>query len=226
MGAEHWKWRETQMYPYLNDVKDRLFVSSSVRNIEELVAEVSAKQFGIVGIDDLDGLAKENSAAEFERLYKKIKEICRFLKIPVYVLAQPNRNAKLSNKFIGRYDVAWSGAAENSAALLVALQRANELDMDYDDENPPPFTLFSDDHEYMIFYKSRDGWPGDYPDRYPRGQYGPGAIILEKGKHLWEGKPLGMRVDERTGEILSVGTLWREGSKKKMAKKKKRSYGE
>ena len=84
---------------------------------------------------------EENSAAEFERVYKKIKEICRLMKIPVIVLAQPNRNAKYSGKWLGHYDIAWSGAAEDSAAMLVALQRANELDMDYEDGAIPLYSL-------------------------------------------------------------------------------------
>jgi len=213
MSAEHWKWRETNMYKHLNDVLDRLFISGSVKSVEELIAEISTRQVGLVGIDDVDGLARENSAAEFERIYKKIKEICRFLKIPAVALAQPNRNAKLAGKFLSRYSIAWSGAAEDSAAMLIALQRGNELDMDYGDDETAPFPLYDEDHEYIICYKSRDGWPADYPERYPNGQRGPGAIILEQDRsHLWEGNAIG-------GEN---GTLWREFATRKLVKKKKK----
>jgi len=211
MSAEHWKWRETAMYPELNDVMDRLYISGSVKNIEELIAEVSTRQSSIVVIDDIDGLAIENSAAEFERLYKKLKEICRFLKIPAVALAQPNRAAKLSNKFLQRYDIAWSGAAEDSSALLVALQRANELDLD---EENSPFPLYEDDHEYLICWKSRDGWPADYPEKFTKGQRGPGAIILRPSdRGLWNGDIIGANNG-------SVGTLWRPYGVRKLVTKK------
>jgi hypothetical protein len=205
MSAEHWKWRATKMYRHLSDVMDRLYISGSVRDVEELVAEISAHAMDIVVIDDLDGLARENSAAEFERIYKKVKEICRFLKIPVIVLAQPNRMAKLSGKFPGRYDIAWSGAAEDSAALLIALHRGDELDIS-SEGGEPLFPVFSEPHEYLIIWKSRDGWPGDYEEG---GQFGPGAIILKPSNQgLWEGDIVGDRV------------LWRPGAAKRVGKKK------
>lgn len=213
MSAEHWKWRETKMYRHLKEIMDRLYISGSVGTIEQLTAEVSTKRLDFVVIDDLDGLARENSASEFERLYKRVKEICRFQKIPLVVLAQPNRVAKLNSKFLGRYDIAWSGAAENSAAMLIALQRANELDLSYGKDEEPKFALYDEDHEYIICYKSRDGWPADYPDRHPNGQRGPGAIILKTdGKVLWEGKPLG----------IGNGKMWGEYSTRSLGKKKKR----
>ena len=217
MGAEHWKWRETKMYKHLLEVNDRLHVSGSVGDIEQLVAEIATKNLSVVGIDDLDGLARENSAAEFERLYKKVKEVCRFMKIPVFVLAQPNRAAKLRGGFLGRYDVAWSGAAENSAAMLIALQRTNSLDLGDEDE-VHMFETFDENHEYMIVWKSRDGWPGDYAEG---GQVGPGAIILNQSKRLWEGEPIGEKWNDDYSKLLKPGTLWTPYSVKRMKKGKK-----
>jgi len=177
MSAEHYLNREVAMYPELEKFGDRLYVSGSVRNIEEAVAEITSKQADFAVIDDMDGIVQEESASEYQRVYKRIREICRFLKIPVIVLAQPNRVAKLNSKesFLSPYDISWSGGGENAAALLIALQIANfEMKDDI-------FPLDDDDHRYMIFWKSRDGWPK---------QQGPGAIRLDKatkGK-LWSGE--------------------------------------
>ena len=187
MGAEHYLWREMNMFPTIKEVLDRLYVSGSVRDIEELVAEVTAKKLNFVVLDDMDNMVKSSDASEYERVYRRIKEICRFLKIPVFVLCQPNREAKHAiergERFLGRYDIAWSGGAENSAALQVALQKiTSSLDMEA--------TTFptSEDEElyYEIFWKSRDGWPSDYD---PEGQSGPGAIVRSKSRQAWRGQP-------------------------------------
>lgn len=211
MGAEHYLWREMNMFPDLKDVLDRLYVSGSVRDIEELVAEVTAKRLDFVVLDDMDNMVKSSEAGEYERVYRRIKEICRFLKIPVFVLCQPNREAKHSiergERFLGRYDIAWSGGAENSAALQVALQKVvSSLDMES--------TTFPTDEEqelfYEIFWKSRDGWPSDYD---PAGQQGPGAIVRCSSKQAWRGQPYGGKLK-----------LWQPNSSgKKIGKKSKKT---
>lgn len=183
MSAEHYLWRETNMFPSLKDVMDRLYVSGSVRNIEELVAEVSSKRLDYVVLDDMDNVVRSSDASEYEGVYRRVKEICRFMKIPFFVLCQPNREAKHAvergDRFLGRYDIAWSGSAENSAALQIALQKANSMDMASD-----MFPTADDELYYQVFWKSRDGWPGDYDEK---GQSGPGAIVTEKGKQSWRG---------------------------------------
>ncbi len=182
MSAEHYLWRETNMYPSIKEVLERLYVSGSVRDIDELVAEVMSGKFDYVGLDDMDNIVKSSDASEYERVYRRVKEVCRFMKIPFFVLCQPNRAAKLDsgNRFLGPYDVAWSGSAENSAALLIALQKTTSTDM-----KTEMFPTDDDPLYYSIFWKSRDGWPGDYSDG---GQIGPGAIILRKGKQSWRGE--------------------------------------
>ena len=86
------------------------------------------------------------------------------------------------------YDVAWSGAAENSAALQIALQKANTLDME-----DTQFATFDENKFYMIFWKSRDGWPV---------QQGPGSIILNENKDvMWGGSP-----------VRDLWKLWTPGS--------------
>lgn len=210
MGAEHYLWREMNMFPSIKDILDRLYVSGSVRDIEEFVAEVTAKKLDFVVLDDMDNVVKSSDASEYERVYRRIKEICRFLKIPVFVLCQPNREAKHAiergERFLGRYDIAWSGGAENSAALQIGLQKvSNSLDMEA--------TTFptSEDEElyYEIFWKSRDGWPSDY---HEDGQCGPGAIIRNKSKMAWRGQPYGGKLK-----------LWQPNSGgKKIGKSKKR----
>jgi len=211
MGAEHYLWREMNMFPDLKEVLDRLYVSGSVRDIEELVAEVTAKRLDFVVLDDMDNMVKSSEAGEYERVYRRIKEICRFLKIPVFVLCQPNREAKHAiergERFLGRYDIAWSGGAENSAALQVALQKVvSSLDMES--------TTFPTDEEqelfYEIFWKSRDGWPSDYD---PAGQCGPGAIVRCASKQAWRGQPYGGKLK-----------LWQPNSGgKKIGKKSKKT---
>jgi hypothetical protein len=209
MGAEHYLWRELNMFPSLKDVLDRLYVSGSVRDIEEFVAEVTAKRLDFVVLDDMDNVVKSSDASEYECVYRRIKEICRFLKIPVFVLCQPNREAKHAiergERFLGRYDIAWSGGAENSAALQVALQRvSSSLDM----EATTFPTEEGEELYYEIFWKSRDGWPSDYS---PEGQTGPGAIVRTKSKQAWRGNPY-------SGKYK----LWQPNSSgKKIGKKRK-----
>ena len=182
MSAEHYLWRETNMYPSMKEILDRLYVSGSVRDIDELVAEVMSGKVDYVGLDDMDNIVKSSDASEYERVYRRVKEVCRFMKIPFFVLCQPNRAAKLdsNNRFLGPFDVAWSGSAENSAALLIALQKTNSVDM-----KTEMFPTDDTDMYYQVFWKSRDGWPGDYK---VDGQLGPGAIILNKGKQSWRGE--------------------------------------
>lgn len=184
MSAEHYLSRETKMYPSIKEVMERLYVSGSVRNIEELVAEVTAKKLDLVVLDDMDNIVKSSEPSEYERVYRRVKEVCRFLKIPFLVLCQPNREAKWAvergERFLGRYDIAWSGGGENSAALQVALQKANGLDMDAE-----TFPTRDDEMFYEIFWKSRDGWAADYNNK---GQAGPGAIVREKSNQMWRGQ--------------------------------------
>lgn len=196
MSAEHYLWRETNMYPNLEKHLDRLHVSGSVRDVGQFVGEVTTKRLDYVVLDDMDSMTKEKDAGEYEKVYNQVKQICRFLKIPVFVLCQPNRVAKLSGKFLGRYDIAWSGAAENSAALQIALQKANALDMDDD-----TFQTFDEEKWYMLVWKSRDGWPL---------QEGPGAIILDASKQMWRGKP-----------VQNKYKFWTPGSSRRTIGKKK-----
>lgn len=184
MNKEHWLWRTTNLFPSIKEVLDRLYVSGSVRDVEELVAEITAKRVNYVVIDDMDNLVKSSDASEYERIYRRVKEICRFMGIPVFVLGQPNRGAKFEvssgNRFLGPFDVAWSGAAENSAALQIAIQVTNGLDMKSEE-----FPTEDYDMQYLIFWKSRDGWPAD---RDPKAMRGPGAVVMEKSPD-WNGKP-------------------------------------
>jgi hypothetical protein len=206
MNEKHWLWRSMNLFPTLKEVLPRLHVSGSVRDIEELVAEVTAKAVNYVVLDDMDNMVKSSEASEYERIYRRVKEVCRFMGIPFFVLGQPNRMAKIEvgqgNRFLGRYDVAWSGAAENSAALQVAIQTTNSLDM-----NSEEFPTSDDDQDYLIFWKSRDGWPGDYD---PTKAIGPGAVVM-KHSNNWNGQPYGGK-----------WKLWPVNSGGKVVGKKKR----
>lgn len=209
MNAEHWLSRSLKLFPSLSEVLDRLYVSGSVRDMEELVAEVSAKKVNYVVLDDMDNMVKTSDASEYERIYRRVKEVCRFLGIPFFVLCQPNRAAKFAvesgERFLSRFDVAWSGAAENSAALQVALMTTNALDMQAE-----TFPTSDNDLDYIIFWKSRDGWWGDID---PTKSVGPGSVVLEHSVN-WSGKPYGGK-----------WKLWnvQSGSKKMSKKSTKRS---
>ena len=172
------------MFPSLREVSDRLYVSGAVRDIDELVAEITTKKVNYVVLDDMDNIVRSQDPSEYERVYRRIKEVCRFMGIPFFVLAQPNRAAKMAistgERFPGLYDSAWSGASENSAALFLAGVRANGLDMKSEQFATEDRTLL-----YLIAWKSRDGWPADYD---PKKFRGPGAIIMEDTP-TWIGKP-------------------------------------
>ena len=184
MNEKHWLWRTMNLFPDMKDVLPRLHVSGSVKDIEEMVAEVTAKRVNYVVLDDMDNMVKSSDASEYERIYRRVKEVCRFMSIPVFVLGQPNRSAKIAvesgERFLSRFDVAWSGAAENSAALQIALQTANSLDMQAE-----TFPTTDNPMDYLIFWKSRDGWPGDYE---PTKAIGPGAVVMEHSPN-WTGRP-------------------------------------
>jgi len=208
MNAKHWLWRTINLFPDIKEVMPRLYVSGQAKDIEDVVAQVTIGKFDIAVLDDMDNMVKSSDASEYERIYRRVKEVCRFLGIPFVVLGQPNRTAKVAvengERFLNQFDVAWSGAAENSAALQIALQHIKN-GMDMDAETFPK----SEEQEldYIIFWKSRDGWPGDYD---PKLAIGPGAVVMEHSPN-WNGKPFGGK-----------WKIWpRESGSKKMSKKGK-----
>jgi hypothetical protein len=210
MSAEHYLWRETNMYPSLVDrmQEGRLKVSGSVKDIDELIAEVLASNVDIVALDDVDNIVRAQEASEYERVNKRITEVCRFMKIPFIALCQPNREAKKAidrgERFLSLYDSSWSGSGENKAALYVSLQRvADGLDM----ESQTFPTEEGEELFYEIFWKSRDGWPSDYQ---VDGQRGPGAIVRYKSTQAWRGKP-----------YSNVYKLWQPNSSSKKIGKNK-----
>jgi len=188
MNEIHWMSRTMKLFPTFKDVLPRLSVSGQARDIEDVVAQITMGQFDFAVLDDMDNMVKASEASEYERIYRRVKEVCRFRGIPFVVLGQPNRASKIAldggERFLGRYDVAWSGAAENSAALQVALQTANGLDMKSEE-----FPTTDNDMDYVIFWKSRDGWPGDADSTKP---IGPGAIVMKHSAN-WHGEPYGGR---------------------------------
>lgn len=186
MSEKRYLKRGFEMYPSLEEVSDRLYVSGKARGIDEIVSDVSTtREVSIVVIDSIDYLVKQIDASNFERTWKSIVELGRLLEIPVVVTAQPNRVAKYNamNRFIQKYDIAWSGAAEDSAEQLIGLQvveghNAREMEFEKTDE----FPVFPNEDKvyYMICWKQREGWPV---------LKGPGAVILkDSGEKLWEGE--------------------------------------
>lgn len=184
MNETHWMNRTMKIFPSFADVLPRLYVSGQSRDIEDTVSQITVGQFDFAVLDDMDNSVKSSDASEYERIYRRVKEVCRFRGIPFMVLGQPNRAAKIAvdngERFLSRYDVAWSGSAENSAALQIALMTTNGLDMKSEE-----FPTTDESMDYVIFWKSRDGWPGDYN---PKLAVGPGACIMEHSSN-WNGKP-------------------------------------
>lgn len=214
MNEQHWLWRTMSLFPSMKEVLPRLHISGQAKDIEEVVSQITVGGFDIAVLDDMDNMVKSSDASEYERIYRRVKEVCRFLGIPFLVLGQPNRAAKyeatphinskgerVGGRFLGRYDVAWSGAAENSAALQIAIQTASGLDIN--DEN---FPTCDDEMDYLIFWKSRDGWPGDYD---PNKAIGPGAVVMEHSPN-WNGAPYGKK-----WKLWTVGSGTRAIGKKK-----------
>lgn len=166
MGEEHWLKREISMYPELMKVLDRLYVSGQIHTPEQLINEVNTHQFDILVVDDMENMVKgAPDAGKYEEAYKVIKSICRFSKIPVIVLAQPNRGGKKSGMFLKKYDIAWAG--ENDAALMIALQNAGRAQSGWVESNPL-YPMEDYQMQYQIFLKVRDE---------PIGFKGLGAIV-------------------------------------------------
>lgn len=200
MSDKHFLARELEMYPeFLSLVESenpRLHISSTVRGVEEISAEVSTGKYGFVGIDAMTQLAKGGDASTYEKIYQTLVEICRFQEIPVMILAQPNREAKKSNKFIGIYDAAWSGAAENAAAMFITLNRVMYADPEWQDTRFVPVEKDNPqktDRFYICFWKFRDNRPQEL-------QQGLGAIRIEPDKNtgyykqIWVGDALDNRL--------------------------------
>lgn len=186
MSEEHFLARMFDMYPEIGKSLSRLYVSGSVDKAEQIVAEVATHRFDFVVVDDMDNMVDgEATSGKYEAAYKIIKRMARLQKIPVVVLAQPNRGAKQSGRFLRKWDISWSGGGENSAALLIGLQNASRMDRGWTESNPP-FPMEDTQMQYQIFLKSRDE---------PQGFGGLGAIITKMergsdGKHLhriWRG---------------------------------------
>jgi hypothetical protein len=200
MGAEHYCKRTVNMYPEMEKLlSSRVYVSGQVRGIEDLVAEIATKRLDIVLLDDMDGIVPEESPAAYQGVWKRIREICRFIKIPFITLCQPNRAAKIQvangERWLSPYDTAWSGSGENAAALLLGLMRTNSTDMK---TSICSGILDDEDKEFLLFLKSRDGWPL---------QVGPGIVRLEPNTQMWRGKVWQNRLWSMSGKQVSLKNL-------------------
>jgi len=179
MPAEHYKWRSKRMFPMHNDIAEsnRLLISGSVKDVNELQAEVSAMQVDFVVVDDLDGLVTEETPGAYQAVYKRVKEICRFLGIPVLMLAQTNREISKAKRFLGLHDASWSSAAEKSAAMFITLNYVDPNDPEWQDNR---FPIHAGNNErtprlFICFWKFRENRDDDK-------QQGLGAIRIEPNK--------------------------------------------
>lgn len=170
MSEEHWMSRTYKMFPTIEKVRSRLYVSGSVDKPNDLVPEVMTHNFDFIVVDDMDNMFEgEANPGKYEASFKVIKRIARLKKIPVVALSQAKQRGEgQMGRFLGKYDAAWSAANERSAALLIALQNAGTLDRNWKGDDTYP--IEDEAMQYLIFLKSRDDWPK---------QRGPGAIILK-----------------------------------------------
>jgi hypothetical protein len=175
MPAEEYAQRTLQMYPSFKEIGERLYINGSLRTIDDIVLEATTHKVDYLGIDFVDWLVKENTESAYSYVYKRCVEMGRLLRIPIVLLAQPNREGVKWKKFLTKFDARYTGMAENSAWMMIGLQKANALDIDEPDKYP----TFDDDREYMIFLKLRGEW---------KKQIGPGAIVLEPCNQKWGGK--------------------------------------
>ena len=189
--------RAFDMYPDMKDVSDRLWVTSKASTTKDIMAMTATRKLDFIVIDGIaQAIVGRKSADALDEAWSDIERMGRLLEIPILVLAQPNRNSKFNTQtqFIGKYDIEWSGAAENASEQLLALQYVgDEMNITGDD---CIFPVLKDAY-YMIMYFQRDD------DRL-------GALILDKhvethlGRRLWESKPHGL---EKDGVITP--TLWK-----------------
>ena len=200
MSDEHFLARNLEVYPEFIPLVEcetpRLHISSTCRGVDEISAEVSTGKYGFIGIDAMKQLTKGGDTSVYDKTYQVIVEICRFQKIPVMVIAHPNREGKKSGKFISTYDAYMSGAAEDAAAMLISLNVVSYADPEWIDtrfvpvesENPQKTDRF-----YVCFWKFRDNRPAAM-------QQGLGAIRIEPDKHtgyykqIWVGNALGNKL--------------------------------
>jgi len=206
MSSSRYLKRSLSIYPDIEEIRNRLWISGKARNIEDITSEASVKGYDLVVIDSIDYLPTvETSPSVVDRLWKAIVRMGRLLEIPIIVTAQPNRVGKqrVKTEFLQKYDIIWSGSAEDAAEQLIALQYIRDsLPFSVSSE----FPVF-DEAFYMINWKQRGGWPE---------QKGPGAIIFHKDDQI-----------RRNGErVLWEGacyknTLWKAGSSVKISHSKK-----
>jgi hypothetical protein len=198
MPANHYLSRSLAMYPQFTPLVEsgRLFISSSARSAEEIAAQTAIGKYGFIGIDDMARVAKVASAERYEAAYITLADISRLEGIPVQILAQPNREAKKSGKFIDIYDSAWSGAAENAAAMFMTLNKVFYADPTWVDDRFVPVESENPtktERLYACFWKFRDNRPAEL-------QQGIGAIRIEPDKHtgyykqIWVGSALGNKL--------------------------------
>lgn len=197
MSSKKYLARSLEMYPQFTPLVEcanpRLFISGRVRNVEELIAEVTTKKYDWVGVDDMSKLVKVQETSIYEKVYAQLNDVCRMNEIFIQVLAQPNREAKKANKFIDTYDAAWSGAAENNCSVLISLNRISPLDTEFSDTRfvpPSKDNKHNTPRLYVCYWLFRDVRPAHAQ------QGDTGAIRLEPNKHtglydqIWIGEPL------------------------------------
>lgn len=170
----------------------RILVSDRAVNIDDVAAEsAGVNNLGIIIVDYVDYLVKKKTEEEYANAYQTSNDICRTLKIPFLMIAQPNRN-QYQDPIPRMHHLRWSGMAENVAGGVIMLWKPKDATMTEDEyeelEKASGFT-FVENSMYMVVWKWRGGWVGDdEKNNLPldgKARIGPGAIVLPKVKGIW-----------------------------------------
>lgn len=167
--------RGCRMYPGFSEVLDRIYVSSEVVTIDDIGIEAAARDVDLIIIDYVDYLVDgEGSEGAYAAVYKSMNQIARTLEIPIFNLAQLNRN-QYADPIPRKWQFRYSGMAENVASQIWCLATF------YNDDETDGEFIYMEDSMYIICWKQRAGWNEKHR--------GPGAIVLPKVKNLWDDGP-------------------------------------
>lgn len=203
MPAEDYKKRSLHAYPQFKELLNqrRVMISSSARNVGSLTAEISTHDVSFVVIDHIGYLVKEESTSEYSRAYKTLVEAQRLKSIPIMVFSQTSRENKKSGGFLDKWTAEWSSEAEQSAAMLLTLNKYDPaIDTSKDDrfpctqDNPAPGCANHNitPRYFVCVWKDRNA---AMKLDLASGQVGTGAIRIEPNPttgyydQLWVGPP-------------------------------------
>ena len=192
MTNQQYLYRGLSLYPLFKEAHEqgRILVSDAITDINTIGLEAASAHVDMIVIDYIDCLIRgEGTEGKYAEIYTQMNNISRSMGIPFVMVLQPNRQSYTTG-IPQMYHARYTGGAENGAALfLVLFEPKDESDCSGE-------YTFVEDSMYMIFHKSRFGWPK---------AKGPGAVVLPKCKARWSDEP---------GEWLRKGNVPQSTSRK------------